>query len=98
MVRQKDQNVILTQDVILNAGDGLMIVADEQRAIAETAERLGKSTLVHCRGPFQLDYLRVFVGKANLVGILLARSPCRAAFRPHTMFAATTWTSYRRRI
>ena len=54
MVRQKDQNVIPTQDVILNAGDGLMIVADEQRAIAGDGRTAGKARPgSHRQGPFR---------------------------------------------
>src|SRR6187397_2106913 len=86
MVRQKDQNVTPTQDVILNAGDGLMIVADEQRAIAETAERLGKLDPGRiARDRSALDYLRVFVGKANLVGIPLAQLAMPSGFPVHML-------------
>ena len=86
MVRQKDQNVVPTQDVILNAGDGLMIVADEQRAIAETAERLGKLDPGRiAKDRSALDYLRVFVGKANLVGIPLAQLAMPSGFPVHML-------------
>jgi putative transport protein len=86
MVRQKNQNVIPTADIILNAGDGLMIVADEQSAIAETAERLGKLDPGRiARDRSALDYLRVFVGKANLVGIPLAQLAMPSGFPVHML-------------
>ena len=86
MVRKEDQNVVPTQDVILNAGDGLMIVADEQRAIAETAERLGQLDPGRiAKDRSALDYIRVFVGKANLVGIPLAQLAMPSGFPVHML-------------
>src|SRR6187200_3664839 len=41
MVRKGDQNVVPSDDIILNAGAGLLVVADQQEAIAELAAKLG---------------------------------------------------------
>lgn len=74
MVRQAHQNVIPSGSLMLEAGDGLLVIADRQDAISEAAARLGKldpGRVVKDRST--LDYIRVFVGKANLVGVPLAR-------------------------
>jgi putative transport protein len=63
-----------------------MIVADQQDAIAKTAARLGKlepGRIVRDRSA--LDYIRVFVGKANMVGIPLAHLPMPAGFPSHLL-------------
>ena len=76
MVRKGGQNVVPSTDMVLAAGDGLLIVAERQDAIAEAAARLGRlepGRIVKDRSA--LDYIRVFVGKANLVGVPL----CAAA-------------------
>ena len=84
---------------MLAPGDGLLLVADEQEAIAEAAARLGKlepGRIVKDRSA--LDYIRVFVGKANLVGVPLgaAAAAGRLSRRICCMSGATTWTSCRR--
>jgi putative transport protein len=87
MVRQGSQNVIPTSgDFVLQAGDGLMIVAEEKDDVDETARRLGKlepGRLVKDRSA--LDYIRVFVSKANLVGVPVARLPLPAGFPVHLL-------------
>src|SRR5215831_26137 len=42
MVRKGNQNVVPVGDLVLSAGDGLLIVSEEQPALAEAAARLGK--------------------------------------------------------
>jgi putative transport protein len=86
MVRHGDQNVVPSAGLTLTAGDGLMIVADREDAIAEAAARLGKletGRIVKDRSA--LDYIRVFVGKANMVGIPLAQLPLPAGFPAHLL-------------
>ena len=84
MVRKKGQNLIPAADLVLEAGDGLLIVAERQDEINETAARLGKlepGRIVKDRSA--LDYIRVFVGKASVIGVPLVfashRLPCSAA-------------------
>ena len=70
MVRKEHQNVVPANDLMIDAGDGLMIVADSAEAIVEAASRFGRlepGRIVKDRSA--LDYIRVFVGKANVVGI-----------------------------
>jgi putative transport protein len=61
-----------------------MIIAERQDVIGEAAARFGKlepGRLAKDRG--DLDYIRVFVGKAGVVGVPLARLPMPAGFQPH---------------
>ena len=63
-----------------------MIIAERQDAIGEAAARLGKlepGRLAKDRA--DLDYIRVFVGKANVVGVPLARLPMPAGFPAHIL-------------
>ncbi len=86
MVRKGEQNIVPSADIILEAGDALLIVADQQEAIAKTAARLGKlepGQIVKDRSA--LDYIRVFVGKANMVGVPLAQLPMPAGFPAHLL-------------
>jgi putative transport protein len=42
MVRKGHQNIIPSADIVLASGDGLLIIAEREEAIAEAAARLGK--------------------------------------------------------
>jgi putative transport protein len=86
MVRKDGQNVIPSGDMVLASGDALMVIADQADAIAKTAARLGKlepGRIVKDRSA--LDYIRVFVGKASMVGIPLAQLPMPAGFPSHLL-------------
>jgi putative transport protein len=86
MVRKGGQNVVPSADIVLEEGDALMVIADQQDAIAKTAARLGKlepGRIIKDRSA--LDYIRVFVGKANMVGIPLAQLPMPAGFPSHLL-------------
>ena len=66
--------MIPAADLVLEAGDGLLVVAERQYEINEAAARLGKlepGRIVKDRSA--LDYIRVFVGKASVVGVPLAQ-------------------------
>jgi putative transport protein len=81
MVRKGGQNFIASPDMQLEAGDGLFVIAERQDAIGEAAATLGKlepGRIVKDRSA--LDYIRVFVGKANLVGVPLAKLPLPTGF------------------
>ena len=70
----------------LASGDGLMIVAERKEAIAEAAAKLGRlepGRIVKDRSA--LDYIRVFVGKASMVGVPLAQLPMPAGFPTHLL-------------
>ena len=86
MVRKGGQNIVPAADIVLASGDGLMIIAESETAIAEAAARLGRlepGRIVKDRSA--LDYIRVFVGKANVVGVPLARLPLPAGFPVHLL-------------
>lgn len=81
MVRKGGQNYLASTDILLEAGDALLIVADRQDDIVATAARLGTlepGRIVKDRS--DLDYIRVFVGKANIVGVPLAKLSLPSAF------------------
>ena len=74
MVRKGGRNIVPTDDTILAAGDAVLVVAEDNEAIATAAAKLGKlepGRLASDRA--DLDYIRVFVGKASAVGIPLAQ-------------------------
>jgi putative transport protein len=81
MVRKKSQNVVPSGGLLLEPGDGLLVIAERQDAITDAAARLGKldpGRIVKDRSA--LDYIRVFVGKATVVGVPLAQLPLPAEF------------------
>ncbi|HWV52437.1 aspartate:alanine exchanger family transporter [Pseudorhodoplanes sp.] len=74
MVRIKGDNVIPVDDLALSSGDALLVVADKAEGLSEAAAKLGKleaGRLVQDRS--SLDYIRVFVGKAGMVGVPLSK-------------------------
>jgi len=86
MVRKGERNFVPTDDTILDTGDAILVVAEDNEAIATAAARLGKiepGRLAGDRG--DLDYIRVFVGKASMVGIPLARLPMPAGYPTHLL-------------
>jgi putative transport protein len=86
MVRKGGRNIIPSVDLALAPGDGLMVVSDNEAAIADAATRLGKlepGRIVKDRSA--LDYIRVFVAKANLIGVPLAQLPLPAGFPVHLL-------------
>jgi len=86
MVRKAHQNVVPSDDLTMASGDGLMVVSEHEGAIAEAAKRLGKlepGRIVKDRSA--LDYIRVFVAKANLIGVPLARLPLPSGFPVHLL-------------
>jgi putative transport protein len=81
MVRKKTGNVVPSSDLMLEAGDGLLVVAERQEVLNDAAARVGKldpGRIVKDRSA--LDYIRVFVGKASVVGVPLAQLPLPTGF------------------
>jgi putative transport protein len=76
MVRKGGRNFVPTSDTALSAGDAIFVVAEREDAIAKAAAQLGTlqpGRLASDRA--DLDYIRVFVGKASVVGVPLANLP-----------------------
>ena len=86
MVRKAGQNIVPTGDTVLSAGDAVLVVAESQEAIAAAAAKVGKlepGRLASDRA--DLDYIRVFVGKASVVGIPLSSLPMPSGFPAHLL-------------
>lgn len=86
MVRQAGRNLVPAGDLVIAPGDGLMIVADRQEAVAEAVALLGNLDPGRMsKDRSTLDYIRVFVGKAHVVGVPLARLPLPTGFPMHLL-------------
>jgi putative transport protein len=86
MVRKASQNVVPTLDLRVATGDAIMVVSDSEEAITETAQRLGRlepGRLVKDRS--SLDYIRVFVGSAKMVGVPLSQLVLPSGFPVHLL-------------
>lgn len=76
MVRKNHGNVLPKDDLLVEAGDGILVVAESQTDIDAAAARLGSIDLGRLtRDRSAVDYVRVFVGKASMVGIPLSQLP-----------------------
>src|SRR5690348_11529493 len=70
LVRKEDRNVVPSPELVLSAGDAVMLVAEKQDAIATAAENLGQFERGRIgKDRSALNYMRVFVSKAGLVGV-----------------------------
>jgi putative transport protein len=86
MVRTGGSNTVPSDEIVLNAGDGLLVVADQQEAIAAAAAKLGAlAPGLLAKDRSALDYIRVFVGKASVVGVPLAQLKLPAGFPTHLL-------------
>jgi putative transport protein len=86
MIRKGQESFVPNPTTALTYGDGLLVVADQQRAIEEAAAKLGHlhpGRMVSDRS--SLDYIRVFVGKANVVGIPLSQLRLPTTFPTHIL-------------
>jgi len=86
MVRKDGHNVVPAADMTLSAGDGLMLAAESQDDIADAAKQLGRlepGRIVKDRS--ELDYIRVFVGKASVVGVPLGQLALPSGFPIHLL-------------
>lgn len=86
MIRKSGENIVPADDVMLSPGDGLLVTAEREDAIAEAAAELGKleqGRLLKDRS--DVDYIRVFVGKANVVGVPLEQLVLPPGFPHHIL-------------
>ena len=86
MVRKGTQNLVPAGGLELSAGDSLMVVSEQNEDIAQAAAKLGRldpGQIVKDRS--SLDYIRVFVGKASVVGIPLSQLPMPSGFPVHIL-------------
>ncbi len=86
MVRKGHQNVVPDSLIALAPGDALLTIADSKQALDEAASKLGRldpGRLAKDRS--SLDYIRVFVGKASVVGIPLGQLAMPAGFPTHLL-------------
>jgi putative transport protein len=86
MVRKNGQNFVPTGDLVLAPGDGVLVISEREDAIAETARRLGRLEPGRiAKDRSTLDYIRVFLAKANLIGVPLAQLPLPSGFPVHLL-------------
>jgi putative transport protein len=86
MVRKGARNFVPTSDTVLSTGDAVLVVAEREEAIAGAAAQLGNlepGRLASDRT--DLDYIRVFVGKASVVGVPLASLPMPSGYPTHLL-------------
>jgi putative transport protein len=86
MIRKDGQNIVPVGSTLLSAGDGLLIMGDREDAIMAAAQRFGRLTpgyIVSDRA--DLDYIRVFVGKSNVVGVPLSQLQLPSGFPTHVL-------------
>jgi len=86
MVRKGHENLVPSGEVLLQAGDGVMLVGDREEDVTAAAAQLGKvepGRIVKDRSA--LDYIRVFVGKAAMVGVPLGQLPLPAGLPAHVL-------------
>jgi putative transport protein len=86
MVRKDGRNFVPTSDTVLSAGDAVLVVSEREEAISKAAAQLGKlepGKLASDRA--DLDYIRVFVGKAGVVGIPLSSLPMPSGYPTHLL-------------
>jgi putative transport protein len=81
LVRKEHRNVVPSPELVLGAGDAVMLVAEKQDAIAAAAEKLGQLERGRIgKDRSALNYNRVFVSKAALVGVPLSELPLPSGF------------------
>jgi putative transport protein len=81
MLRKGGKNFLPSTEMRLEGGDALLVISERQSDINDAAARIGKlepGRVVKDRSA--LDYIRVFVSKANLVGVPLSRLPLPTGF------------------
>jgi putative transport protein len=86
MARKDGQNLVPAAGLELAAGDALLLVAEREDAIAEAARQLGRlepGRLAKDRSA--LDYIRVFVAKAEMVGVPIDRLPLPSGLPLHLL-------------
>lgn len=78
-VRQDSRNRLPEPSIVLQPGDGLMVVAETAAAVQETAALLGRLDPGRiAKDRANADYQRFFVSKAGLCGIPIAKLPMPA--------------------
>ncbi|KRQ90392.1 aspartate:alanine exchanger family transporter [Bradyrhizobium valentinum] len=86
MMRHGGRNFVPSPDVVLATGDAVMVTAERESDIANVAAQLGRlepGRLASDRA--DLDYIRVFVGRAAMVGVPLSGLPMPAGYPTHLL-------------
>ncbi|WIM10587.1 TrkA C-terminal domain-containing protein [Enhydrobacter sp.] len=86
IVRQGHRNLLPDDDIELAAGDGLLVAAPTQDALAEVEEILGRLDPNRvAKDRSDLSYQRFFVSRAYLAGIPIDELPMPKAFPMHIL-------------
>ena len=81
IVRKQHQNVVPSPDLTVNTGDALLLVAEKRESIVAIANKLGQLEPGRiAKDRSALNYIRVFVGKARMVGVPLSQLPLPSGF------------------
>src|SRR5262249_10676959 len=81
VVRKQSQNLVPSPDLVLSAGDGVLLIADDKEALDAVAKKLGRLEPNRIgKDRSALNYFRCFVGKANVVGVPLSRLPLPSGY------------------
>ena len=97
MVRKGHQNIVSSTDLVLASGDGLMIIAEDEAAIAIAATRLGKlepGRIVKDGSDWTIS---AYSSGSDMLEFPLRNFRCPRGFhRMCCMSGATTWISCQR--
>jgi len=81
LVRKQHHNVVPSPDLVVSAGDALLIVAEEQASIDAVAKKFGRLEPGRIgKDRSALNYIRAFDGKAGVVGVPLSQLPLPTGF------------------
>ena len=81
LVRKEHRNLVPSPELLLSPGDAVLIVSERKDQIDAAAGRLGRMERGRIgRDRSALNYMRVFVSKAGLVGVPLSDLPLPAGF------------------
>jgi putative transport protein len=81
LIRKQNHNVVPSPDLVVSAGDALLVVAEEQASIDAVAKKFGRLEPGRIgKDRSALNNIRVFVGKAGVVGVPLSQLPLPTGF------------------
>src|SRR5690349_6274344 len=81
LVRKEHRNVVPSPELLLHAGDAVLIVSERKEMIDAAAAKFGQLERGRIgKDRSALNYIRVFVSKAGVVGVPLSELPLPSGF------------------